>query len=66
MRLSRCDQWELALGMHHDKSSKAMFKRDKDLIFELERYNEIGELLIGNRTTGSQGHVIQRLEGICN
>jgi len=27
------------------------------MIIELERYNEIGELLIGNRTTGFQGHV---------
>ena len=27
------------------------------MIIELERYNEIRELLIGNRTTGSQGHV---------
>jgi len=27
------------------------------MIIELERYNEIGELLIENRTTGSQGHV---------
>jgi len=26
-------------------------------IIELERYNEIRELLIENRTTGSQGHV---------
>ena len=27
------------------------------MIIELERYNEIGELLIGNRTTGLQGHI---------
>jgi len=27
------------------------------MIIELEKYNEIGELLIENRTTGSQGHV---------
>ena len=27
------------------------------MIIELERYNEIRELLIENRTTGSQGHV---------
>ena len=27
------------------------------MIIELGRYNKIGELLIGNRTTGSQGHV---------
>ena len=27
------------------------------MIIELERYNEIGELLIENRTTGLQGHV---------
>jgi len=27
------------------------------IIIKLERYNEIGELLIENRTTGSQGHV---------
>jgi len=27
------------------------------MIIELGRYNEIGELLIGNRTTGSLGHV---------
>ena len=35
-----------------------MVKRDKDII-ELERYNEIRELIIENknRTTGSQGHV---------
>ena len=26
------------------------------MIIELERYNEIGELLIENRTTGLQGH----------
>jgi len=26
------------------------------MIIELERYNEIRELLIENRTTGSQGH----------
>jgi len=27
------------------------------MIIELEKYNEIGELLIENRTTGFQGHV---------
>ena len=27
------------------------------MIIELGKYNEIGELLIRNRTTGSQGHV---------
>jgi len=27
------------------------------MIIELERYNEIGELLIENRTTGLQGHI---------
>src|SRR5882724_11938641 len=27
------------------------------MIIELERYNQIGELLIGNRITGSQGHI---------
>jgi len=27
------------------------------MIIKLERYNEIGELLIENRTTGSQGHI---------
>jgi len=27
------------------------------MIIELERYNKIGELVIENRTTGSQGHV---------
>ena len=27
------------------------------MILELERYNEIRELLIENRTIGSQGHV---------
>jgi len=27
------------------------------MIIKLERYNKIGELLIENRTTGSQGHV---------
>ena len=27
------------------------------MIIKLERYNKIRELLIGNRTTGSQGHV---------
>jgi len=27
------------------------------MIIELGKYNEIGELLIENRTTGSQGHV---------
>ena len=27
------------------------------MIIKLERYNEIGGLLIENRTTGSQGHV---------
>jgi len=27
------------------------------MIIELGKYNEIGELLIENRTTGTQGHV---------
>jgi len=27
------------------------------MIIKLERFNEIGELLMENRTTGSQGHV---------
>ena len=27
------------------------------MIIELETYNEIGELLIGNGTTGLQGHI---------
>jgi len=27
------------------------------MIIKLERYNKIGELLIENRTTGSQGHI---------
>ena len=27
------------------------------MIIKLERYNKIGELLIGNRTTGLHGHV---------
>ena len=27
------------------------------MIIKLEKYNEIGELLRGNRTTGLQGHV---------
>ena len=27
------------------------------MIIELERYNEIGDLLIENRTTGVQGHI---------
>ena len=27
------------------------------MIIKLEKYNEIGELLIENRTTGSQGHI---------
>jgi len=33
------------------------------MIIELERYNEIGELLIEIRTTGSQGHVCYGDEG---
>jgi len=33
------------------------------MIIELERYNEIGELLIENRTTGSQGHVCSQDRG---
>jgi len=27
------------------------------MMIKLERYNEIGELLIGNRTTGFQGYI---------
>jgi len=27
------------------------------MIIKLEKYNEIGELLIENRTAGSQGHI---------
>jgi len=27
------------------------------MLIEFENYNEVGELLIENRTTGSQGHV---------
>jgi len=27
------------------------------MIIELRKYSKIGELLIGNRTAGSQGHV---------
>ena len=35
-----------------------MFKRGQRLmIMKLERYNEIGELLIENGTTGSWGHI---------
>ena len=30
------------------------------MIIELRKYNEIGELLIENRTTGLQGHVSYR------
>ena len=30
------------------------------MIIELGRYNEIGQLLIENRTTGSQGHECQQ------
>ena len=38
------------------------------MIIYLERYNEIRELLIENRTTGLQGHMLSgcRPEGICN
>jgi len=38
------------------------------MIIELRKYNEIGEILIGNNTTGSLGHVIywdMGPEGIC-
>ena len=35
-----------------------MFKRGQRLmIVELRKYNEVGELLIGNNTIGSLGHV---------
>ena len=30
------------------------------MIFELERYNELRELLIEDRTAGSQGHICYR------
>jgi len=33
------------------------------MIIELERYNKIGELVIGNRTTGSQGLVCYQGRG---
>ena len=36
------------------------------LIIKLERYNEIGEILIENRTTGTHVQSGQRLEHICN
>jgi len=32
-------------------------ERQRLMIIELGKYNEIGELLIENRTTGSPGHV---------
>jgi len=34
-----------------------MFNGIRLMIIELEKYNEIGELLMGNRTTGSQAQV---------
>ena len=38
--------------------SKKVFKRGQRLmIIELGKYNETNELLIGNMTTGSLGHV---------
>jgi len=33
------------------------------MIIELEKYNEIRELLIENRTTGSQGHICYQYGG---
>ena len=33
------------------------------MMIELKRYNEVRELLIGNRTTGFQGHVCYRDRG---
>jgi len=39
------------------------------MIIELNKYNEVRALLIGDDTTGSLGHVIYRNmgpEGICN
>ena len=38
------------------------------MIIKLRKYNEIGELLIGNRTAGSQARKLsgRGLEGICN
>jgi len=33
------------------------------MIIELERYNEIRELLIENRTTGMQGHICYQDRG---
>ena len=34
------------------------------MIIELGRYNKIGELLIGNRTTGSQRHICYQDGGL--
>ena len=42
---------------------RARFKRDKTYYIELERYNEIRELIIENRTTGFQGHVCHQDRG---
>src|SRR5882724_10109524 len=39
------------------ESSRQFQEGKRFMIIELERYNEIGELLIENRTTGFQGHV---------
>jgi len=36
---------------------RAMFKRTRLMIIKLRKYNEIRELLIENRTTGSQAHL---------
>jgi len=41
---------------------RAIFKRDKTYDNELRRYNEIGELLIDNGTTGSAG--TSKLSGV--
>jgi len=47
-----------------------MFKRGQRLeIIKMRKYNKVGELLIGNNTTGLLEHVIYRdtgPEGICN
>ena len=37
---------------------RARFKRHKTMMIELEKYNGIKELLIENRTTGLQAHVL--------